>query len=57
MQTWTDWQTRFNEKEKSDKRQFAAKFNRTIEAKRNDFDALFTRSNDELYDDGPPLRW
>ncbi|ROW04013.1 hypothetical protein VSDG_01123 [Cytospora chrysosperma] len=48
FQTWSDWQTKFNEKEKSDKRDFANAFNRNIEAKRNEFDALFSRSNDEL---------
>ncbi|ROV97770.1 hypothetical protein VMCG_07371 [Cytospora schulzeri] len=48
VQTWGDWQTRFNEKEKSDKRQFGDAFNRSIDAKRNEFDALFVRSIDEL---------
>lgn len=49
MHTWTNWQAKFNEKEKNDKQKFAAAFNRTIEAKRNEFEALLVRSNDELY--------
>ncbi|KUI67961.1 hypothetical protein VM1G_03376 [Cytospora mali] len=48
FQNWADWQTKFEEKERSDKRQFGDAFKRNIEAKQDEFEALFVRSNDEL---------
>ncbi|KUI60639.1 hypothetical protein VP1G_07832 [Cytospora mali] len=54
FQNWADWQTKFDEKEKNDKRQFSDAFKRNIEAKQDEFEALFVRSNDELYADVIP---
>lgn len=51
FQSWTDWQAKFNEKEKRDKRQFAEAFSRKIEAQQDEFGNLFTHANKELYDD------
>lgn len=54
FQSWAEWQTKFNEKEKSDKWQFANTFNKNIEAKREDFGDLFDRCHNELYGKASP---
>lgn len=45
---WADWQKKFNDKEKDDKRQFAATFKLNVEKKREDILNLISESTASL---------
>lgn len=46
--SWADWQKKFNEKEKDDKRQFAGVFKTDVEKKREGFLKLISESTASL---------